>query len=163
MMPSCRTAVASDAAPLASLLNAIIARGGTTAHETPLSPEGLAQTYFVGPSVICCHVAIDSDGAVLGFQMLVHSDRILPNWGDIATFAKIDTTQRGLGATLFAATRTCASQHGIAGISATIRADNAGGLRFYTRLGFDDHAIAHGVPLRDGTPVDRIIKRFVVV
>jgi ribosomal protein S18 acetylase RimI-like enzyme len=160
--PVVRPVAASDAPDLAALLNAIIARGGTTAHETPLSPDVLAQTYLVGPAVICCHVAVDGDGAALGFQTLVKGDRVSADWGDIATFAKVDGTQRGVGTALFAATRAAAAQHGLAGISATIRGDNGGGLKFYTRLGFEDHAVAPAVPLNDGTPVDRITKRFVL-
>jgi hypothetical protein len=47
-------------------------------------------------------------------------------------------------------------------INATIRADNVGGLAFYSRLGFTDHGISRAVPLRDGTPVDRVSKRFIL-
>lgn len=160
--PVIRPVAASDAPELAALLNAIVARGGTTAHEKALSPDELAQTYLVGPEVICCHVAVDSDGAPLGFQTLVQRERVPADWGDIATFARVDGTQRGIGTALFAATRAAAARQGLAGISATIRGDNSGGLKFYSRLGFDDHAVTPGVPLDDGTPVDRITKRFVL-
>lgn len=46
--------------------------------------------------------------------------------------------------------------------NATIRADNAGGLAYYARMGFQDYAVARGVPLADGTPVDRISRRYLV-
>ena len=45
-------------------------------------------------------------------------------------------------------------------IDATIRADNTGGLAFYGRMGFTDYDCVAGVPLKDGTLVDRIRKRF---
>jgi ribosomal protein S18 acetylase RimI-like enzyme len=45
-------------------------------------------------------------------------------------------------------------------IDATIRADNTGGLAFYSRQGFVDYDRLVGVPLEDGTPVDRLRKRF---
>ena len=47
-------------------------------------------------------------------------------------------------------------------INATIRADNIGGLAFYSRLGFMDHGISRAVPLRNGVPVDRVSKRYVL-
>jgi hypothetical protein len=39
-------------------------------------------------------------------------------------------------------------------------ADNTGGLRFYSGLGFTAYATDAGVPLSDGRPVDRICHRF---
>jgi hypothetical protein len=44
----------------------------------------------------------------------------------------------------------------------TIRADNIGGLAFYSALGFEDNGIHRAVPLRDGTPIDRVSKRYVL-
>ena len=45
---------------MAELLNAIIARGGTTALEEPYSAESLADAYLVGSEVICCFAAVCS-------------------------------------------------------------------------------------------------------
>jgi hypothetical protein len=64
---------------------------------------------------------------------------------------------------LFAATREAATRLGLVGINATIRADNVGGLTFYGKQGFQDHSVALAVPLNDGTPVDRISKRYPLV
>ena len=161
-MVAVRSVMAGDAPELAALLNAIIARGGTTAHEEPLSADDLSALYLTGAEVICCHVAVEGDDSALGFQTLLQRDRVPTNWGDIATFARVDGTQRGIGSALFAATRAYALAHGVAGISATIRSDNGGGLKFYSRLGFADHAVAPAVPLADGTPVDRVTKRLVL-
>ena len=148
-----------DAAELAILLNAIIARGGTTAFETPFTPDGLDQAYLTGPTVHCCFVAEDG-GPLLGFQTLGTQPFLPAEVGDIATFTRLGGTQSGVGTALFAATRERARQLGLAAINATIRADNAGGLAFYSRLGFIDHEVVPAVPLKDGTPVDRIRKRF---
>ena len=70
-----------------------------------------------------------------------------------------DGAQRGVGTALFAETRARARALGLRAIDATIRADNAGGLAFYDRLGFVDHGVVPGVPLKDGTPIDRRTKR----
>lgn len=156
-----RQAVSADAAELADLLNAIIARGGTTALEDPYTPERLNAAYLTGPDVLCCFVAVDQEARRLeGFQTLGRSPSLPADVGDIGTFARVGGTQRGIGSALFAATRACATVLGLAAINATIRADNSGGLAFYSRMGFVDHGVAAGVPLRDGTPIDRISKRY---
>ena len=158
-MPTIRPVQPGDAAELADLLNAIIARGGTTAFETPVTPEGLTQAYLIGPSVHCCFVA-EADGALAGFQWLGTQGFLPDDIGDIATFTRIGSTQSGIGSALFAATCARARELGLTAINATIRADNVGGLAFYSRMGFVDHEVVPAVPLKSGTPVDRIRKRF---
>ena len=156
-----RPATDADAPALAELLNAIIARGGTTALETPFTPERLAEKYLTGAKVISCFAAFDaSTGEALGFQTLVREDHLPEGWGDIGTFVRVGGIQRGVGSALFAATRTRAVELGLAGLNAEIRADNEGGLAFYGRMGFEDHEVKPAVPLADGKPVDRIYKRF---
>lgn len=156
-----REATAGDAAELAELLNAIIAAGGTTALETPYTPERLADRYLVGETVLCCFVAVDREtGRLEGFQTLGREDGLPEEIGDIGTFARIDGKQRGVGSALFAATRERARQLGLTAINATIRADNTGGLTFYGKQGFRDHSVTPAVPLKDGRPVDRVNKRY---
>ncbi len=156
-----RAVTLGDAAALAELLNAIIAQGGTTALEEPFTPERLAETYLTGPAVLGCFVAVDTDtGQLLGFQTLGRYPNLPDDVGDIGTFARIDGKQRGVGSALFAATRARADALGHSAINATIRADNKGGLAFYTKLGFVDHSVTRAVPLKDGTPVDRVDKRY---
>lgn len=156
-----RDAARGDAADLAELLNAIIAQGGTTALEKPFTPERLADAYLVGPDVICCFVAVDrATGRLEGFQTLGRYPTLPDDVGDIGTFARIGGKQRGVGSALFAATRERARRLGLAAINATIRADNAGGLAFYGKMGFEDHSVTPAAPLKDGRPVDRVNKRF---
>jgi len=154
-----RPVMPQDAAELADLLNAIIARGGTTAFETPFTPEALAQSCLIGPGVHCCFVA-EIDGRIAGFQWLATKPFLPAHIGDIATFTRIGSTQSGIGSALFAATIARARELGLTAINATIRADNVGGLAFYSRMGFVDHELVPAVPLNDGTPVDRIRKRL---
>ncbi|WP_241127887.1 GNAT family N-acetyltransferase [Novosphingobium terrae] len=155
-----RDVAPADAAELADLLNAIIARGGTTALQDPFSAEDLAKTYLIGPHVHCCFVAVAAaTGRIEGFQTLVRNPPLPDDIGDIATFARIDGTQRGVGSALFAATKARARALGLTAISATIRADNHGGLAFYGKQGFADYAVARAIPLKNGEAVDRITKR----
>lgn len=150
-----------DASELAELLNQVIAQGGTTALEEPFTPQTLARAYLTGPDVICCFVAVDRlSGRLEGFQTLGRYPALPEDIGDIGTFARVGGVQRGVGSSLFAATRTEAARQGLSAINATIRADNSGGLAFYSRLGFADHAVRPAVPLKDGALVDRISKRF---
>jgi len=158
-----REARRDDAAALAELLNAVIAQGGTTALEDPYTPERFAWAYIHGPDVHCCFVAVDpATGHLEGYQSLGRSRDLPAVVGDVGTFARLGGAQRGVGTALFAATRARAATLGLAAINATIRADNAGGLAFYAKQGFLDHSITPAVPLKDGTLVDRVNKRFVI-
>jgi very-short-patch-repair endonuclease/L-amino acid N-acyltransferase YncA len=159
-MLTVRSVEADDAAELADLLNAVIAAGGTTALEVPFTPEALDETYLTGPNVHCCFVAEDDDGTLLGFQTLGRNPSLPDDVGDIGTFARVGATRRGIGSELLEATGPRAVELGLKAINATIRSDNVGGLAFYSGQGFEDHGVTEGIPLRDGTPVDRVHKRL---
>ncbi|WP_420810234.1 GNAT family N-acetyltransferase [Ensifer aridi] len=68
----------------------------------------------------------------------------------------------GAGTALFAATKAYARDAGFLAINATIRADNIGGLAYYSKMGFVDYKVDKAVPLKDGRPVDRISKRYLL-
>lgn len=140
-----RPATRADAPAMAELLNAIIARGGTTAHRTPFDAERMVLHYIEPERAVSCVVA-ERDGKILGFQALEWSDpdwtgpNPLPaDWAFIATFVAIEAQGQGIGSRLFAATRAAARQAGVRGIDATIRRENAGGLGYYGRMGFQDY------------------------
>lgn len=158
-----RPAAPSDAAQMAELINTIIAVGGTTAYEDPFDAAHMDAAYISLPQLVSCFVA-ESGGDIVGFQGLMRSfdpeDPLPDGWATIGTFARVGLTQRGVGGALFAATLDAARAAGIAVIDATIRADNTGGLAFYSRQGFVDYDRLVGMPLKDGTPVDRIRKRY---
>ena len=155
-----RPARGADAAALATLLNEIIGRGGTTALEQQFTPAALTDAMLTGPDVYCCFVAEDPGGQLLGFQALTRSDHVPDGVGDIGTFTRVGQSQKGVGSRLFAATCRAAREKGLTALNATIRADNLGGLAFYDRLGFTEHDVRRGVPLSNGASVDRISKRF---
>jgi L-amino acid N-acyltransferase YncA len=156
-----RPVTSDDAPELADLLNAIIARGGTTALEEAFTPERLDETYLTGPNVLSCVVAVETGtGQLEGFQTLIREEHLADGWVDIGTFTRVGGTQRGVGSALFAATRERARTLGLVGINAEIRADNRGGLAFYGKLGFHYYKTDRERPLKDGTPVDRIYKQY---
>lgn len=158
---SIRKADPADAIELCGLLNEIIEARGTTALEVPLSIEELTDWFITGESALTCHVA-EAGSMIAGFQFLSLYGDLPIGWADIGTFARIDPKIPGVGTALFAATRSAAEKHNIEFINATIRADNTGGLAYYKKMGFQTYKVAEGVPLRDGTPVDRIQKRYLV-
>src|ERR1700730_13207522 len=147
---------------MAALLNEIIAIGGTTAYEEPFTSESMDHHYVSARNLIACTVA-EKDGDLLGFQGLfwpTEDDPLPDGWAFTATFARVGHTGGGVGRALFAETVKAAHGAGVRTIDATIRADNTGGLAFYGRMGFTDYDRLTGVPLKNGTLVDRIRKRF---
>lgn len=157
-----RPASWTDVTELTELLNRIIERGGTTAYQQPLSEIEFANKFLEAPDLLSCFVACHHDGTRLGFQHLQSKTELPDGWGDIATFALIESPVRGVGTALFSATKAAAQNAGLIAINAKIRADNAPGLGYYTKMGFVDYAVEKAVPLSDGTPVDRISKKFVL-
>jgi len=155
-----RPAVSADATQMSKLINAVIAAGGTTAYEDSLDIAYMRHRFIAPDNNISCHVAI-SNGRMSGFQSLIWGDDTMPEgWAVIATFVALDRAKMGIGQKLFSASRFAAKDAGVKTIDATIRADNIGGLKYYGGLGFADYDVLHQVPLRDGTPVDRIRKRL---
>ncbi len=151
---------------MAELINAIIAIGGTTAYEDAFDAASMDAAYISLPQLVSCFVA-EENGEIVGFQGLMRSfdpDDPLPDgWATVGTFTRVGLTQRGVGGALFGATLKAAREAGIAVIDATIRADNTGGLAFYSRQGFVDYKRLVAVPLRNGALVDRIRKRFDII
>lgn len=163
-----RPATSEDVDRLAALLNQIIKTGGTTAHLHPFDRERLLNHYLAPPLAISCFVA-EVGGTIAGFQALEWSDPNWPgpdslpaDWALIASFVDADFQGRGIGKALFTKTLAAAQSAGARCIDATIRADNQGGLAFYTSLGFTDYSRLRDIPLSDGTLVDRVRKKLIV-
>jgi L-amino acid N-acyltransferase YncA len=150
-----RAATPADAAAMAAILNAIIAIGGTTAHEDPKTDAKVLHDYITGPDVLACSVA-EQDTKVIGWQ----SAGWYHGHPDIGTFVQPGIQAKGIGAQLFALTCTTLRAKGITYILATIRADNVPGLAYYARMGFRDIAHDPDYTLRNGTKVGRVTRQF---
>jgi L-amino acid N-acyltransferase YncA len=150
-----RDATPGDAVAMADILNRIIAIGGTTAHETPKTPETVRTHYIDGPEVIAAVVA-EAEGQVIGWQSVEHWN----GEAHIGTFVRPGVQARGVGAALFALTceRVRAAGHGF--LIASIRSDNVPGLAYYRRIGFVDIGHDPGFALGDGRVVGRVHRRF---
>lgn len=153
-----RAATPADGAQMCALLNEIIEIGGTTAAEDVLSLAVFHAHYFEGEGLVSLFVA-EQDGDILGFQKLnrLEGSKAV---ADIATFARANNKVKGVGRALFEHTRRAAKDAGFSQINARIRADNVPGMGYYAAMGFDPFDVVKAVPLKDGTPVDRMIKRY---
>jgi predicted N-acetyltransferase YhbS len=105
-------------------------------------------------------VAVDSEGAIAGFQSLSTHGDVPAGWVDIATFASQSRHKSGVGTALFTCTREVATRLGFAVINASIRVDNVGGLAYYSRMGFETYLTEDGDPQAQGRAFNRVHKRF---
>lgn len=147
-----------DAPALAELLDAIIAIGGTTAHQVPKTPAQMQHDYIDGPDVQTAILAEEA-GRILGFQSI----ELYQGDSHIGTFVQPGLQARGIGAAMFAETCAQARAVGVTRIHAAIRADNVPGLAYYARMGFADYATDPGFALNDGRVVGRIFLAFDLV
>ena len=161
-MLNVRPVTPDDVPALRDILNEIINIGGTTAYQEPLTDDTFREHFLTGSHCLTCFICEDKDGQALGFQSLGTLERLPEQWGDIATFARVSNKVKGVGSVLFQSTQAFASDNSLIAINATIRADNCQGLSYYSKLGFVDYDIRKAVPLQDGTPVDRISKKYVM-
>ena len=157
-----RRATSADAPHLCEILNEIVAIGGTTALEIQLTTAEFDNDFISGPGCIFCHVAQAADGTALGFQVLQRNSDLPDDWGDIGTFTRRTPRTPSVGTALFQQTKKAAREHGVSVINATIRADNYAGMPFYEKMGFATYKIVKAVPLKDGTPVDRVFRRYTI-
>ncbi|MCK0151209.1 GNAT family N-acetyltransferase [Marivita sp. S6314] len=145
---------------MADLLNAIIEKGGTTAHTNPLTGRTILDWMRRDPDRSAWHVAEDETGHILGFQFVEPHCDLPPEACDIASFVRLGQTGLGVGSKLFDASRAAAKDLGYLWINATIRADNCGGLAYYQSRGFEDYAHHPKQRLGNGELVDKVSKRY---
>lgn len=155
-----RPAISLDAGSMATLLNAIIEKGGTTAMTRPVNGQDMTDRMAANKLRSAWHVALDESEQVVGFQWISPHVQLPPEACDVATFVQVGRTGLGIGSALFSATSQAAKGLGYKWINATIRADNTGGLTYYQSRGFRTWTIDEGVKLESGLIVDKISKRY---
>jgi L-amino acid N-acyltransferase YncA len=150
-----RHALAEDATGMTAVLNAVIAVGGTTAHEHPKTEAQVLRDYVTGPDVLSS-VVCEEDGGIVGWQSVGMWE------GDphIGSFVQPGLQARGAGAAMFGLTCRTLRAGGVGYIIAAIRADNAPGLAYYARIGFREVGRDPQFALADGRVVGRVFRRF---
>ncbi len=149
-----RQAVMDDASEISVFLGQLASLGK---RKSPSDPDFVRTHYIAHSDNIQCVVAEDADGTILGLQVLKvaaegNSYGVTVGWGIIGTHVKLDAARRGVGKTLFVATRKAAKHAGIKKIDATIAATNSDGLCYYDAVGFHTYR----------TPEGRVCKCFEV-
>ncbi len=150
-----RHATAADAAGMTAVLNAVIAVGGTTAHENPMTEAQVREAYVTGPDVLSS-VICEEGGAIVGWQ----SVELWEGDPHIGSFVRPGQQARGAGAAMFSMTCQTLRDHGVGHIIAFIRADNEPGLAYYARIGFRDIGLDPDYALKGGRKVGRVHRRF---
>ncbi len=136
-----REAVLTDAAEMSAFLQELAAAGKRSLP----SDEDYARTnYIAHADNIRCSVVEDTDGCLLGLQVLKRASEgnaygVTPGWGTIGTHVRPRAAGRGVGRALFGATLEAAKAAGLEKIDATIGSDNLEGLGYYEAMGFRDY------------------------
>lgn len=146
-----------DAGAMVALLNAIIAKGETTAYQTPWDKSDAHDRMQRRGAV--WHLAEDDAGALKGFQWFEPHPDVPEDSASIATYVEIGATGLGIGSQLFVATKAAALEMGYRSLDAVIRADNTGGLAYYQSRGFETIKLLPDMPLGDGSRVDKVWTR----
>ncbi len=143
-----RSARPDDAPGIIAVLNPIIAAGGLTIMDQPLTLEDQRAFMRRFPERGVFNVALDQrSGTVLGLQSIepfVESDD-WPDHCEISTFIALDSLRRGIGRAITAQTLIEARAKDHRRILAHVRCDNPRALAFYQRIGFAriGHAVHH--------------------
>lgn len=150
-----RTMQLVDVPACVAIVNHTISLGGSTAYEEPYTEDGFADHYLREAPVSNVTYA---DGRLVGFQAAFDVGEGLYS---IGSFADQQNPVRGVGRALFEKTLAdCQARGGVA-ILAKITSDNIGGLAFYAKMGFVDFEVwPNDHTRKDGTQVDRIVKRY---
>ncbi len=149
-----RQIAGADAPEISAFLGQLAAIGKRT---NPSSVDYVREHYVEHPDNISCAVAVDDDGAILGFQVLKRAGAgniygVTEGWGIVGTHVRPQAARRGVGKALFSVTREAAQNAGLEKIDATIGAANLEGLAYYDALGFRTYR----------TPGEKICKCFEV-
>lgn len=153
-----RDARPGDAEAMTTILNRIVAIGGTTAHEVPKTKQQVSADYIDGPDVLSSVVA-EGGGEVVGWQSVGRWRRD-PH---IGSFVDPGVQAKGAGVAMFDLTCQRLRGQGMGYIISSIRADNMPGLAYYARLGFVDVKHDPDFALADGRIVGRVHRRFDLV
>ncbi len=130
----------ADAEAVVGILNPIIAAGGYTVLEGPLSPEAERHFILSFPPRGIFHIAESRQNrTVVGFQTVepfATYTHAFDHVGIIATYVDLGCRRQGIGRQLFEATFAAARPKGYEKIFTFVRSDNPAALAAYRKGGF---------------------------
>ena len=150
-----RTMTTEDVPACVVILNHIIALGGSTAYEDPYTETHFADHYLDEPPV---SNVVFLNGRLVGFQAAFDVGDGLYS---IGSFTDQQRPAKGAGRLMLEKTLEDCRAHGGTAILAKITSDNIAGLAYYSKMGFEPYkTLENDHTRKDGTVVDRVIKRF---
>lgn len=160
-----RDARLDDAEAIVGILNPIMAAGGYTVLEGPLSPEAERRFILSFPPRGIFHVAESRQNrTVVGFQTVepfATYTHAFDHVGVIATYVDLGCRRQGIGTQLFEATFTAARQRGYEKLFTHVRGDNPAALMAYRKCDFRIVGTAAKHAKIGGRYIDEImIERF---
>jgi L-amino acid N-acyltransferase YncA len=150
-----------DAEGVAKMLNPLILSGENTALDRVVTAEEERAFISGFPARGVFHVAERAeDEVIVGFQNIepfaTYTDSFA-HVGIIGTYVDLSGQRQGIGRLLFEATRLAAKEKGYEKFSAFVRADNAAGLAFYKRIGFEMIGVAKRHAKIKGKYIDEVL------
>lgn len=139
-----RRATVEDAAPIAAVLNGVIAEGPLTVFDRPFSVDQERQFIATLGPRSALHIA-DENGMILGVQSvdrLSHWASSMDHVATIGTWLTPEARGRGIGRMLFNQSAAFARANGYSKIVIQVLATNSRSLTFYRGLGFADIGVA---------------------
>ncbi len=141
-----RQAQHRDADGISAFLQKLTAIGLRTLPDTA---DYVLDRYIDHPDILSCCLAVSEADAPLGLQVLLRASAgneygVAQGWGIIGTHIDPDAARQGIGKALFTQTRETARLNGLRFLDAAIGDQNAGGLAYYERMGFETYAIEPG-------------------
>ncbi|WP_299935242.1 GNAT family N-acetyltransferase [uncultured Pelagimonas sp.] len=141
-----RQAQPDDADGISVFLKKLTAIGQRSLPDTA---DYVLGRYIDHPDVLSCCLAVSEGGTPLGLQVLVRASAgneygLTQGWGIVGTHIDPDAARQGIGKALFTQTRETARLNGLRFLDAAIGDQNAGGLAYYERIGFETYATEPG-------------------
>ncbi len=153
-----RPATLDDAPGITRVLNGIVAEGGLTALDQPVTLEGeRAFLAALGPRAQVL-VAL-AQGEIRAFQGIEPASPFvsMAHVAQLGTYVERAWRNRGLARRLWEQNRADARTLGFRKVSIQVRAGNIGALAFYRRLGFTDIGVARQHVLVQGRYEDEVL------
>jgi L-amino acid N-acyltransferase YncA len=150
-----------DAEGVAKVLNPLILSGENTALDRVVTVEEERAFISGFPVRGVFHVAERAeDEVIVGFQNVepfaTYTDAFA-HVGIIGTYVDPSGQRQGIGRLLFEATRLAAKEKRYEKFSAFVRSDNAAGLAFYKRIGFEMIGVAKRHAKIKGKYIDEVM------
>lgn len=155
-----RRAVADDADGIAKVMHAVVAERLHSAIDRAWTAEEERRYLDSLSSREAFHVAVAGSGQIVACQSLERYSTVLTTMSHVAqvgTFVLPSWRGRGIGPSLFEATRRFAVSEGYRKAVITVRGSNTPALVFYRGLGFVECGRLHKQVVLDGVEDDEVV------